>query len=89
MKRKNLTLTESVVNTVIDDERLLNEAISCFHPRLLMFPNGTPKQQLKWRKEEFISRCPQIFKRIMSIPLRMKIADAVYQKVKQKFPDIE
>ena len=82
---KNDEIIKNVVDTVMNDEKLSEEALSCFHPRLLMFPGGTQNQQLKWRKEEFISRCPQIFKQIMSIPLRMKIAEAVYMELRRKY----
>ena len=85
LESKNQEIIDSVVDTVTNDEKLSKEALSCFHPRLLMFPRGTQNQQLKWRKEEFISRCPQIFKQIMSIPLRMKIAEAVYMAIRRKY----
>ena len=85
LESNNQEIIDNVVDMVINDDKLSEEALCCFHPRLLMFPGGTPKQQLKWRKEEFISRCPQIFKQIMSIPLRMKIAEAVYMAIRRKY----
>lgn len=76
---------DEYVNAVLNNEDLLNRAIQHLSPRFTLFPNGTQTQQMRWRIEGFISEVPEIFKGIMSIPKRKKIATAIYDALRMKY----
>lgn len=76
---------DGYVDMVLNDNDLLNKAIQHLSPRFSMFPNGTQSQQMKWRIDSFISGVPEVFKAIMSIPLRKKIAMAIYNALRMKY----
>jgi hypothetical protein len=76
---------EDYVNTVLNDEELLNKAIQYLSPRYSIFYSGSYSKQEKMRIDSFISGAPEIFKGIMSIPARKKIATAIYDAVRLKY----
>jgi len=78
---------DDVVNTILNDQELLNKAITALSPRFVMFPNGTQNQQNKWRMDDFISQTPEIFKGIMSIPKRKKIVSKLFMILSERYPN--
>lgn len=79
------TNVDEYVNAVLNNEELLDTAIRCLSPRFTLYPNGTVSQQARWRIDTFISEAPEIFKAVMSIPKRKKIAAAIYDALRMKY----
>lgn len=77
---------DEVVNTILNDQKLLEKAITSLSPRFVMFPKGSTEQQNKWRREEFIGQTPEIFKGIMSVPKRIEIVKRLYMELRQRYP---
>ena len=87
MEAKNENTVKEVVDLVLNNKELLSSAISALSPRFTIFPTGTKAQQMKWRMDDFVNGNPEIFKGIMSIPLRKKIATEIYNTLRMKYPN--
>lgn len=85
LESKTSELTMEIIKAVLSDEKLLNNAIKWLSPRFNNYDKGTFKQKLSWRLNDFISETPEIFKGIMSIVLRKKVAKALYDVLSQKY----
>lgn len=83
---RNDELMKNVIDYILGNDELLNKAVSCLSPRFHQFGGGTEKQQQKWRMESFISENPSIFKGIMSLPLRKKIVNELYNILRMRYP---
>lgn len=86
MEAKNENTVKEVVDLVLNNKELLSSAISALSPRFTTFPMGTKVQHMKWRIDDFVNGNPEIFKGIMSLPLRKKIAMEIYNTLRMKFP---
>jgi hypothetical protein len=82
---KNDEIIKNIVDAVLNNKELLSKAIQNLSPRFSMFPQGSTSKQMKWRFESFISNTPEIFKGIMSLPLRKKVCDALYNELRMRY----